>query len=557
MKIKTKLILGYVAISILITAITISSVYGFNIIKNTYQAITDESDAKIIYLREIQFYFTGQANDERGFLLTQGKEFRQEIVDKSENVKKRIALITPLLKTEEEKELLDKIANTHQTFTGINLAVIDTYNAGKPQEAQKLSFELGRKARKDLQTSFDELVKISLDRNIQQKQQAESLAGKLLFLILAISGTVIAVGLLSGIYITRTITKPIIRIAKYMDSGDLNFAAATYADDEIGNLVKSFAKITSVLRQMVADVHSNAEQVAASSEELTATADQSSRAAGQVALIIQEVAQGTVKQQTSIQEAVSETANMTTTLRKVAADIADVETISAKTSSEARNGTEAVSRAINQMANIEQTVSKSAKVVVKLGERSYEIGEITDVISNIAGQTNLLALNAAIEAARAGENGRGFAVVAEEVRKLAEQSQAAAQKIAHLIASIQNDTEQAVQAMNEGTHEAKTGTEVVTIAGQSFSGIASLVAEVSAKIVLISEAIASIHAKSENVLSSMTTIDSASKNIAVQTETVSAATQEQSAAMEEIAAFSLSLSKMAQELQKAVSEFKA
>ena len=85
-----------------------------------------------------------------------------------------------------------------------------------------------------------------------------------------------------------------------------------------------------------------------------------------------------------------------------------------------------------------------------LGDRSQEVGQIVDTISGIAGQTNLLALNAAIEAARAGEQGRGFAVVAEEVRKLAEQSQEAAKHIADLISHIQADTEDAVQAMQEG-----------------------------------------------------------------------------------------------------------
>ncbi len=134
------------------------------------------------------------------------------------------------------------------------------------------------------------------------------------------------------------------------------------------------------------------------------------------------------------------------------------------------------------MTNFERSVNKSTHVVAKLGERSTKIGKIVDTISGIAGQTNLLALNAAIEAARAGENGRGFAVVAEEVRKLAEQSQGAAKQIASMIGEIQEDTEQAVLTMNDGTREAKLGAEAINKTGQVFTEIETMVTQVSEQV---------------------------------------------------------------------------
>lgn len=556
MRIRTKLIVGFTVVSLLIVAVTGAAIYGFKSIKTAYQSISDESDVTIITLREIQFYFTGQANDERGFLLTQGKEFRQEIIDKAESVKKRLSFIEPMLKSEQEKALLRRIIEAHQSFTTVNLTVIDRYNAGNSEEAKRLSFEVGRRARKDLQTSFDELVKSKSDEIAQKKQQAESLASKLLLFILAVSGSAIAIGVLSGIYLVRSITKPIVSMAEHMDSGDLNFVASVHSEDELGQLVRAFDKMTSSLRKMVVDIQSNAEQVASSSEELTATSTQSSLAANQVAVTIEKVAHSSAKQSSLVQEAVHSTNSMTAAIKKVASDTSAVEIISEKTSEEAQRGTEAIARVVSQMENIEQTVSESALVVSKLGERSREIGEITNVIASIAGQTNLLALNAAIEAARAGENGRGFAVVAEEVRKLAEQSHEAAQKIAGLIGTIQSDTEQAVQAMTSGTQEVKVGTEVVHIAGQSFSGIAALVTEVSSKIVYIAESIVVMTERSEALLSTMDAVDIASKDIAAQTQTVSAATQEQYAAMEQVESFSQNLSRMAQELQAAVVTFK-
>jgi len=209
------------------------------------------------------------------------------------------------------------------------------------------------------------------------------------------------------------------------------------------------------------------------------------------------------------------------------------------------------------MASIEQTVLSSAGVVANLGERSKEIGQIVDTISGIAGQTNLLALNAAIEAARAGEQGRGFAVVAEEVRKLAEQSQEAAKKIAILISEIQGDTNKAVIAMDSGTREVKLGAEVVNASGQAFQEITTLVTQVSGQVSEISSAIDQMASDSEQIVGSVKRIDDLSKKAAGEAQTVSAATEEQSASMEEIAALSRALAKLAMELREAVNKFEA
>lgn len=208
------------------------------------------------------------------------------------------------------------------------------------------------------------------------------------------------------------------------------------------------------------------------------------------------------------------------------------------------------------MAQLENTVNTSAEVVEKLGERSKEIGQIVDTISGIAGQTNLLALNAAIEAARAGEQGRGFAVVAEEVRKLAEQSQEAAGRIAQLIGDIQGDTDKAVVAMSEGTREVKMGADVVNAAGDMFREIVELVSQVSAQVREISAAIQQMASGSQQIVGVVQKIDRLSKSSSVESQSVSAATEEQLASMEEIAAASQTLSKLAQDLQVEVTKFR-
>ena len=222
----------------------------------------------------------------------------------------------------------------------------------------------------------------------------------------------------------------------------------------------------------------------------------------------------------------------------------------------AEDGEVAAERAVNQMDQIEETVERSATVVAKLGTMSQEIGHIVETISDIAGQTNLLALNAAIEAARAGESGRGFSVVAEEVRKLAEQSDQAAQQIATLIGGIQAETENAVAVMATGTREVRTGAEVVRTAGRSFQEINELVAAVSNQVRAISESFGSLAEGNTQILQAMHDLQSIGESASQQTQNVSAATQEQSAAMQEIASAGHELTRYAEELQQAVNQFK-
>lgn len=376
-------------------------------------------------------------------------------------------------------------------------------------------------------------------------------------------GTILVVLILASLIIAwfaRRIAKPIQTLelaANKIAGGDLSQAQLNISsNDEIGRLAKSFEQMAHNVRGLIKQIHSDAEHLAASSEELTASADQSSQATNQVAISIQEVASGAAEQMDAANETVSIVTEMSAGIQQIAANASSVASQTEAAADKAIKGGTAVDKAVNQMSQIEQTVNTSAVVVAKLGERSKEIGQIVDAISGIAGQTNLLALNAAIEAARAGEQGRGFAVVAEEVRKLAEQSEEAAKKIAGLIGEIQLDTDKAVQAMQSGTQEVKTGAEVVNAAGVSFREIADLVTEVSDQVQQISKAIQEMAQGSQKIVESVHRIDGLSKKSAGEAQSVSAATEEQLASMEEIATSSRALATLAQELQTAVAKFR-
>ena len=380
--------------------------------------------------------------------------------------------------------------------------------------------------------------------------------------ILFTSGLIIVV--LLGVamvawYISRKISTPILElssIVREIATGDLRKTLHVDAKDEIGELGKAVNVMTRDLRNLIKDLAISAEQLAASSEELTASAEQSAQASNQVAGSIVEVAEGADIQLQAADKAKMIMESLSSGIKEIADNTITIVQTTEKASAAAQQGGNAIMDAKNQMTCIENSVKNSSRVVASLGERSKEIGQIVNAISGIAGQTNLLALNAAIEAARAGEQGRGFAVVADEVRKLAEQSQEAAKQISTLITAIQVDTASAVTAMSDETQQVKYGTEVVDKAGQTFDEIVNLVQQMSTQIRDVSGEIKQMTASNQSMVLLVNEIDNISKNTADQTQNVSSATEEQSASTQEIASSSHALSKMAGQIQSAISKFK-
>ena len=345
-------------------------------------------------------------------------------------------------------------------------------------------------------------------------------------------------------------------ISKEVASGNLTVSVQAKTQDEFGVLTNAYKDTISNLRTLIDNIQKTSENVAAFSEELTANASQSAQATQQVAISIGNVAASTSQQGASVSASATD-------IRAMSEDILGFEDSASASSASAHRvediaakGKTAIAGAVTQMNQITDSVTESAAVIEKLAERSMEIGQISDTISNIADQTNLLALNAAIEAARAGEAGRGFSVVAEEVRKLAEESGQAAQQIAALIATIQTDTVQAVERMKKGTEDVQGGKDVVNKAGTAFESIASAVGELTTSSEAILSAARRSAQKAAQLVAVMDGINKSGRDVAAETESVSAATEEQSASMDEIAGASQKLAELAQELQNSTTKFK-
>ena len=344
--------------------------------------------------------------------------------------------------------------------------------------------------------------------------------------------------------------------ARHIASGDLRSKIVLDGDDEFAHIAHQFNTMVESMQAMIRKIKATATDVAGSSEELTANANQSAQVTQNVAQSITEVAEAAEKQIQSIDKSRLTVQEFQRGLEEAITNQRRAREQTQATAEKAAEGNAFVQTTVEQMNSIALTVQQTGEIVSKLGERSKEIGNIVEIISSISGQTNLLALNAAIEAARAGEHGRGFAVVAEEVRKLAEESQNASQQISELIRSIQEETNHAVASMAEGLREAETGKENVTATGETFSLILSMVEDVKTASLAVSKRVLELRENMNSIIEGLGAVDTSAKGIGSESQNVSAATEEQAAGMEEIASSSRSLADMATDLQSETDKFK-
>jgi len=254
--------------------------------------------------------------------------------------------------------------------------------------------------------------------------------------------------------------------------GDLT-VQATVTEDITGAIADSINYAVDALRGLVTTINSSAISLDGAARQTQALAQHLAKASGAQSKQIA-AATETAGHVAAATEEVSGNAERAADVARHSVDVA-------------HKGGEAVRRTIDGMNAIRETIQDTSKRIKRLGESSQEIGNIVELINDIAEQTNILALNASIQASMAGEAGRGFAVVADEVQRLAERAATATKQIEVLVRTIQTDTNEAVVSMERSTTDVVGGALLAENAGaaleeieQVSNQIASLVQNISA-----------------------------------------------------------------------------
>jgi methyl-accepting chemotaxis protein len=458
---------------------------------------------------------------------------------------------------EQDRVRIRAVGDAWQNYMTLSNKLIQLCEENKMEEA----FSVNRQAVEDFNVfgeALQELLRYSEEGAAEGQRLSKEIYTQAWNTLIAVLCGITLVSILVVWLLTRNIKRSVnelLRVSRALQEGNLTISAREYANDEFGLLSRQYNQTTANIKELLSNIQLSAENLANKAKDLTRNMEKTASGTTTIVEDVETVSAEAKKQNTEVESLTSLLAKISEHFDAAKTSLDDAAQSAGGSVEKAKAGHGLVEKAVSQMTLIEEAVNMSGEIVTALGARSDEIGQIVATIAGLSSQTNLLALNAAIEAARAGAQGRGFAVVAEEVKKLAGASQIAAEKIAGLIASIQEETTKAVKAMEAGREEVHRGSEAVKESGGAFSDLAGISVESFERLRTMTGSMQNMAAEASNALSATRNIEAASREIAGNSQNMVTVTEEQAAASSAIFDAVNDLTVIADELLDATHRF--
>lgn len=390
------------------------------------------------------------------------------------------------------------------------------------------------------------------------EKEISSDINKILMTLLVIGSIAMALAIVISFIFSRKLTANITKILNGMEDvrkGDLTVKFKVDSNDELGKLGQYFTDTISELGTLVKSIQEISSEVTQSAENLAATSEETSASAEEVAKTIDEIAKGASEQAKDAEHGVQVVTDLSNKFIKLNNRTDEMITVAQTASGANQEGMRSIKELKVKTKLTDEANLRIEKVIMELDNKSQSIGVILDSISAIAVQTNLLALNASIEAARAGEHGRGFAVVAEEIRKLAEESSGAADKIRGIVTNILADSSRSVSSMKEVKSITLEQSNAVEDVNKTFDTISNSIVLITTEIETISSFIKELNEDKDQIVKSIENISAVSEETAAASEEVSASMEQQSMAVDGVAKSAERLNEISVELNGAVKRF--